>query len=143
MSKGYGAVQRHVLARLAANTADPAADHDTLPYHQSWTSLHDLRAGTPFHDESVRRAISKLAAAGLVETRLLRRVRWWSTDDPNTPGAIRPHAAAEGMGTIRTVLLALPDAPGQCATPCPSGATEAGPAVFVALRAIQGRLPGG
>ena len=88
MSKGYGEVQRHVLARLAENTADPAADLDAPPYHQSWTSLRDLRAGTPYHDESVLRAVSKLAAAGIVETRLLQPIRWRMTDDPDAPGAV-------------------------------------------------------
>ena len=108
MSKGYGAVQRHVLARLAENPADPAADHDAPPYHQSWTSLHDLRTGTRYHEESVRRAVSKLAPAGIVETRLLRPVHWHGTADPNRPGARRRPSPPKGWGPYARLLWCYP-----------------------------------
>ncbi len=73
MSKGHGEVQRHILARLAQNTAE---DTDIEPRYQSWTSLENLCADTPYIRESVRRAVGKLAADGIVETKLLYTVSW-------------------------------------------------------------------
>lgn len=73
MSKGYGAVQRAILGELAANTADPAADYDAPPCYQSWTPMAALARGAD--PESKRRALRRLAEAGLVETMLLRPVR--------------------------------------------------------------------
>jgi hypothetical protein len=98
-----GPDRRHLLGRLARCAPStcpgtprrehrrPAADYKVPPYHQSWTSLHDLRAGTPYHDESVRRALRKLAVAGLVETRLLCPVRWHH-DGHTVRGGLPPDA---------------------------------------------------
>ena len=73
MSKGYGAVQRAILEELAANTADQQADYDAPPCYQSWTPMAALARGAD--PESKRRALRRLAEAGLVETMLLRPVR--------------------------------------------------------------------
>jgi hypothetical protein len=83
ISRGYGAMQRHVLDTLKLNTADPLADFDVPPYYQSFTGIKDLvvpaldarypegwfnprREESPWHKfpeaESVKRAIRKLAA---------------------------------------------------------------------------------
>jgi hypothetical protein len=92
MSKGYGAVQRRVLAKLAENQVDPLSELDTPPYFQSWTPLSDLaneddRAET----EATRRAVKKLAAAGVVETRKLYAVSkgYWPRADGTQPGSYR------------------------------------------------------
>jgi hypothetical protein len=101
MSKGHGAVQRAILDRLAATTADPLADFVVPPGYQSWTSLEELsqairEPGFIPHAESIRRALSKLRAAGLVETRLLYPARWnhlsqtrpgWLEGEPPVLGA--------------------------------------------------------
>jgi hypothetical protein len=72
--KGYGAVQRAVLARLAKNTADPLGDFEVPPGYQSWTPLGELARAAGCHRESARRALGKLD--GAVETRLLYPVQW-------------------------------------------------------------------
>ena len=73
MSKGYGAIQRRVLAKLAENTADPLEDERaTLSYRteantRSWTPLSDLAVdGTHSAIESARRALYRLAEDGVV-----------------------------------------------------------------------------
>ena len=73
MSRGHGAVQRRILDKLKLNTNDPAADdlfHPTLAF-ASWTTVLDLAGdgATRAQIESTRRAVLKLAAEGLVETR--------------------------------------------------------------------------
>lgn len=73
MSRGHGAVQRRILAQLKLNTNDPAADsvHDSTLAFASWTTVLDLagEGATRAQIESTRRAVLKLAAEGLVETR--------------------------------------------------------------------------
>ena len=76
MSRGHGAVQRRILEQLKLNTNDPAADdrlHPTLAF-ASWTTVLDLAGdgATRAQIESIRRAVLKLAAEGLVETRHVR-----------------------------------------------------------------------
>lgn len=73
-------MQRRVLAALADNHADPMRDFEVAPWFQSWTPLTVLVGPVQSrYDpmiESTRRAVSKLAAAGVVETKMLRRVSW-------------------------------------------------------------------
>jgi hypothetical protein len=63
-------VQRHILALLAENEADPLRDFDEPPWFQSWTELADLARGV-CHVESARRAVRELGP--MVESRLLYR----------------------------------------------------------------------
>jgi hypothetical protein len=73
MSRGLGAVQRRVLEQLKLNTADPMDDWDNgFP---SWMSAAELAGDSASRSgiESVRRAVIKLDAAGLVETLLVSR----------------------------------------------------------------------
>ena len=101
MSRGYGSVQRLVLARLAENTADPLEDFEIEPCYQSWTRLQVLAAGEPpnancrfVYDseyESMRRAVMKLAKVGAVETLPLYSVHWhyWNDDNGSPPPGAR------------------------------------------------------
>ncbi|MGH3555372.1 MAG: hypothetical protein ACRDT5_22860 [Mycobacterium sp.] len=72
MSKGLGSRQRDVLAQLAGKS--------------DWTLLGDLASAKdrdPSRYESTRRAVAKLADAGMVETRMMKPLRptWrWSED---------------------------------------------------------------
>lgn len=73
MSRGLGAVQRRIIEQLKLNNADPAEDddiHGPLAF-PSWTTILDLagEGATRAQIESTRRAVRKLEAAGLVETR--------------------------------------------------------------------------
>ena len=81
MSRGLGKIQRHILEQLAANQADPMRDFEQQPCYQSWTAMHDLAGGKDARGwidssavESYRRAVAKLADAGLVETRMMHGV---------------------------------------------------------------------
>ncbi|HXO50656.1 MAG TPA: hypothetical protein VN888_06425 [Mycobacterium sp.] len=66
MSRGPGAVQRRILAALS-DTGD------------SWTPVRELAGESPAEQESARRAVHALAAAGKVETRRIQRaVPQWS-----------------------------------------------------------------
>jgi hypothetical protein len=76
MSKGYGAIQRRLLDTLAVNDADPfddEYDYDgrlvLVDRPSSWTLLTDLAGcdATPSQFESTRRALAKLADAGVVQ----------------------------------------------------------------------------
>ncbi len=72
MSRGLGVVQRRVLEQLKLNTADPAEDRLNGPVaFPSWTTVLDLAGAgaTRAQIESTRRAVVKLAALGMVETR--------------------------------------------------------------------------
>jgi hypothetical protein len=90
MSRGYGVVQRRVLDQLAE------AD--------GWVTLIDLAGGKNSRGwidssqvESTRRAVSTLAAAGVVETRMAKPVQWVRTHDPSRPGAVaRTHVGVHG-----------------------------------------------
>jgi hypothetical protein len=77
MSRGLGAVQRRVLEQLRENTADPLNDFtdDYRTRYRSWTPVLTLAGddATRSQIESVRRAVNKLHAAGLVAVCLLRR----------------------------------------------------------------------
>ena len=61
-------MQRRILEQLKANTADPLDDHHTNDY-ASWTTVLELAGenATRAQVESTRRAVLKLAAAGLVD----------------------------------------------------------------------------
>ena len=100
MSKGYGIVQRRVLAQLTEVTADPMADFDMPPWFQSWTPLAELAGGKSSAwsiYESTRRAVAKLAAARVVETAIMYGWRWHHVPKQFTtmpPGAVqRTHHA--------------------------------------------------
>jgi hypothetical protein len=66
MSRGLGAIQRHILDQLATNTADHTEDR---PGDASWTFLVDLvgENATRAQVESARRAMRSLERAGLVK----------------------------------------------------------------------------
>jgi hypothetical protein len=79
MSKGLGAVQRCIIEHLQHNHADPLADWDNG--FASWTAIVDLAADdSRAAIESARRAVGKLKAAGVVDTRHISRrsnsIRW-------------------------------------------------------------------
>jgi hypothetical protein len=62
MSKGYGVVQRRVLAHLA---------------QRRWVALSELAGDSDASRyESTRRAVAELAAAGVVETRMDTFEEW-------------------------------------------------------------------
>ncbi|WP_156763450.1 hypothetical protein [Mycobacterium scrofulaceum] len=65
-----------MLEQLKLNMADPADDCYANGY-ASWTTILDLAGGGAARAqiESTRRAVLKLAASGLVETRYVRRQR--------------------------------------------------------------------
>jgi hypothetical protein len=67
MSRGLGAVQRHVLERLARNTVNPMDDWTND--FASWVSMADLADANPTRSqiESIRRAVLKLHTAGKVD----------------------------------------------------------------------------
>jgi hypothetical protein len=73
VSRGLGVVQRRILEQLKLNTAN-RDDQDELTgplWFASWTTVLDLAGAgaTRARIESTRRAVLKLAAEGLVETR--------------------------------------------------------------------------
>lgn len=73
MSRGLGVVQRRILEQLKLNTAnrDDECRYTGPLAFPSWTTVLDLAGAgaTRARIESTRRAVLKLAALGLVETR--------------------------------------------------------------------------
>jgi hypothetical protein len=101
MSRGLGAVQRSVIARLRANTAHPMDDWDNE--FASWTSMADLAGSVDRAKvESTRRAVLKLEEAGLVETLLVWR---------NVP--LLPYSSWRSRTVVRQLLVARIPPPDQ------------------------------
>ena len=85
MSKGLGKRQRDILAKLAEHRDNPP-DYNARLWHEyyrdkypAWMTVKELAGFKPYerfrwsHVELTRRAVRKLEAAGLVETRLIWR----------------------------------------------------------------------
>ncbi|VEG42741.1 Uncharacterised protein [Mycolicibacterium flavescens] len=88
-------MQRTVLKRLRANTADPMCDWDND--FASWTSITELAGSIDrTRVESTRRAVLKLEAAGLVDTLIVwREVDYWY------PRWLRPSKTSRQMLVAR------------------------------------------
>jgi hypothetical protein len=86
MSKGYGSIQRRVLEVLERHQRRAHADDDT------YVTVLDLAAAlTPWDQEvdaskieSVRRAVKKLAAEGVIELKTIPVARDWITSSRPT-----------------------------------------------------------
>ena len=111
MSRGHGTVQRRILAALRehAEQHDPMADHDPTRRHPAgpYRSFLDIArlaaADTPSALESTRRAIKKLEAEGVVDTRILPRLRWRSIDGGPERSLITPQCLCGRLSLVGAV----------------------------------------
>jgi hypothetical protein len=89
MSRGHGAIQRHVLDLLFSHSLQPRPKHQADTYLSVFAMADAM---TPDDQdyldvalvESIRRAVKKLEAEGEVETAKIPERRSWSRSDRGT-----------------------------------------------------------